>query len=92
MFCEISVKNVLWIFCENGNIRCSICRRVKSLGLATFTTKSRHLSNEWSSCSVCRGGEKAAAQKALRKKIQKDARSQAHVAANNILAEKKKEK
>ena len=65
---------------------------MKSLGLATFTTKSRHLSNEWSACSVRRGGEKATAQKALRKKIQKHARSQAHVAANNILAEKKERK
>ena len=81
-----------WIFCENGNIGCNICGRVKSLGLATFTTKSRHLSNEWSACSVRRGGEKAAAQKALRKKIQKHARSQEYVAANNILAGKKRKK
>jgi hypothetical protein len=69
------------MFCENESIGCNICKKVKSLGLGAFRTKGQHLSNEWSGCSVRRDGEKATAQKALRKKIKKHARSQAHIAA-----------
>ncbi|CAB3990140.1 Hypothetical predicted protein [Paramuricea clavata] len=81
-----------WLIFENGSIGCSICRKIKSLGVGTFTTKSSHISTEWSACSVRRDGKKAVAQKALRKKIQKHAKSQAHIAASGILDEKEEEK
>ena len=86
------VTTYSWLICENGNIGCNICRKVKSLGLGTSTTKSSHISTEWSACSVRRDGKKAAAQKALRKKIQKHAKSQAHIAASRILDEKEEKR
>ncbi|CAB3985931.1 Hypothetical predicted protein, partial [Paramuricea clavata] len=46
----------------------------------------------WSACSVHRDGKKAVAQKALRKKIQKHTKSQAHIAASGFLDEKEEEK
>ncbi len=69
-------------------------KKGKSLGLGAFRTKGQHLSNEWSGCSVRRDGEKVTAQKskALRKKIQKHARSQAHIAASDILSEQNERK
>ena len=54
------------------------------------TKVQQHISNEWSGC--CRDGEKATAQKALRKKIQKHATSQAHIAASNILSQQHEKK
>ena len=57
-----------------------------------FSAKSNHFSPEWSSCSVRRDGEKSAAQKALRKKIQKHAKCQTHITTTKMLAEQKEKK
>ena len=78
--------------CENGNIGCSICKNGKLLGLGVSSAQSTHLSNGWSTCSVRRDGEKAAAQKALRKKIQKHEKYQVHIPASKILAEQRERK
>ena len=65
---------------------------MKLLGLGASSAQNTHLSSKWSTYSVRRDGQKAVAQKALRKKAQKHAKSQAYIAACKILAEQKERK
>ena len=60
--------------------------------IGACSSQSIHLSSEWITCSVRKDGEKALGQKALRNEIQKHAKSEAHIAASNILAEQNERK
>ena len=70
---------------------CCECSNVNTPGL--HAKQQRHMDKEWIECTVfpckTKSCETSAAQKYLRKKVTKDAKSNAHVTATNILKNEK---
>ena len=80
-----------WIIFSNGKLGCQECKNIKSLGL--HAEQRSRISREWTDCNIfpstTNNREKSAAeaQKYLRKKISKHARSKAHLTATKVLKE-----
>jgi hypothetical protein len=74
-----------WLTCSRGKLGCTVCHKVGNL--KTQQSQGLKLSNEWVSCSIepfgCKSADKL---QALRKKIFDHKNSQAHIAAEKILA------
>ena len=80
-----------WIIFSNGKLGCQECKNIKNLGL--HAEQRSRISREWTDCNIFpsttnnRKKSAAEAQKYLREKISKHARSKAHLTAIKVLKE-----